>query len=51
MSETKFINRLPDTTEYSSKTKRGECKNLDCNNYRRDKSAYCQKCSDKHNSK
>ncbi len=31
-----------------SKTKLGICKNEDCQNERRDGSAYCQECSDKH---
>lgn len=31
---------------YTSKTKRGECKNDACKEKRRDASAYCQKCSD-----
>lgn len=33
--------------EYTSKTKRGECKNDDCLNQRRYCSAYCQDCSDR----
>lgn len=34
--------------EYTSKTKRGECKNDGCFNPRREKSAYCEQCSKKH---
>jgi len=30
-----------------SKTKLGLCKNIECKNKRRDKSAYCQECADK----
>lgn len=33
--------------EYISKSNQGECKNEGCKNKRRDKSAYCQECSDK----
>lgn len=33
--------------EYTSKTKRGECKNIECKNKRRHSSAYCQECSNK----
>ncbi len=33
---------------YTSKTKRGKCKNEDCTNPRRKASAYCQPCADKH---
>lgn len=34
---------------YISKTKIGLCKNENCFNPRREKSAYCKECSDKHN--
>jgi hypothetical protein len=32
---------------YTSKSIRGECKNIGCKNPRRQGSAYCQQCSDK----
>ena len=35
--------KLPEA--YTSKSIRGECKNNGCINKRRDKSAYCQECS------
>lgn len=35
---------------YTSKTKRCECLNTGCMNKRREKSSYCQECSNKHNS-
>ena len=35
--------------EYTSKTKRQECKNEGCLNPRRQGSAYCEQCSKKHN--
>lgn len=34
--------------KYTSKTKEGLCKNDDCENDRREKSAFCQECSNKH---
>ena len=34
--------------EYTSKSKRHECKNQKCSNKRRNGSAYCQECSDKY---
>lgn len=39
---------LKEEEEYTSKTKRGECKNDNCINLRREKSAYCQECSDEY---
>lgn len=36
--------------EYTSRTKRGQCMNLDCPNSRRSGSKFCQPCSDKHKS-
>lgn len=36
----------PVELDYTSKTKRGECKNINCKKSRRSGSAFCQKCSD-----
>lgn len=36
-------------TVFTSKSQRGECKNNNCTNPRRNGSAYCQKCADKYN--
>lgn len=32
--------------ELQSKSFKKECKNIDCKNRRRERSAFCQKCSD-----
>lgn len=52
MSENKTLNKLTsEALKTNSRTQLGLCKNEGCENERRDHSAYCQPCSDKHNGK
>lgn len=44
----KEVKRFLNKQYFTSKTQRGECKNNSCLNPRRQGSAYCQACSDKH---
>lgn len=51
MSETTKVNVSTLRVAYTSKTKRNECKNIDCTNPRQDCSARCKQCSLKYQKK
>jgi len=45
-AEATLANAKPQEQPELSKSQKGECKNAECRNPRRDGSAYCQACSD-----